>query len=109
MKKMMFAALAALCVAGTAAAASTTVEFVNSDGTTTTIQFKDDGTSLVDGKTASTYKADEAAKKICGPNPAGGGEVCATFDSWGNTVGHSTKYTLSTGGGGTATITAVEQ
>jgi UrcA family protein len=109
MKKFVFAAIAALALAGTAAAASTTVEFTNDDGTKVTIKFNDDGTSLVDGKTASKFTADEAAKKICGPAPDGSGDVCATFESWGSEVGHTTKYTLSSGGGGTAKITAVEK
>jgi hypothetical protein len=108
MKKFVLAAIAALALAGTAAAASTTVEFTNADGTKTVIQFNGDGTSLVDGKTPGTYTADEAAKKICGKMPDGA-DVCATFESWGKEVGHSTKYTATNGNAGTATITAIEK
>ncbi len=106
MKKSLFIAAIALAFAAPAFAASSTVEFVATDGTKTTIVFNDDGTSLIDGTTKSKYTADEAAKKICGPMPDGT-EVCATFEAWGSTVGHSTKYTTSAGTSGTATITAV--
>lgn len=107
MKKIMSMALAAAFIAAPAFAASMTVSFANDDGTTQEWTLNDDGTA-VSGDLNTTYTYDEAAMKLCADIPDAG-SVCATFDSAGTAVGDTSTYTLSTGGGGTATITAMEE
>lgn len=97
--------LAALAVfAMPAFAASTTVEFASVDGATLVAVFSDDGTVSFNGGEAVAYTMDEAASTIC--SSVNGADNCATFDTWGDSVGHTTPYTTSLGSSGTATITA---
>lgn len=107
MKKILIAAMATSLFAAPAFAASMTVEFANDDGTTQVWTFDGEGTATSGDITAS-YTYDAEAKKLCADVPEAG-EVCATFETQGEAVGDSSKYTLSTGGTGTATITAMSE
>ncbi|MEM6627788.1 MAG: hypothetical protein AAF719_13920 [Pseudomonadota bacterium] len=107
---MKFAALiaASALMAAPAMAGVATIEFANDDGNTSTWTFNDETMmATADGVDAGAYTWDEAAATLCGATPDG--EVCATFDDPKSEVGHSSTYTLSTGGGGTATIKALEE
>ena len=107
MKKILTAAIVAGFVAAPAFAASITVSFAGDDGNTQEWTFDGEGTATSGDVTAS-YTYDEEARKLCADIPEQG-EVCATFDSAAEAVGESSTYTLSTGGTGTATITAMEE
>ncbi len=109
MKKLLISTAAVALFAAPAFAASMTVSFASDDGTTTVMTFDDEGTAaMADGSTLA-YTYDEEALKLCAEIPETG-EVCATFAEAGTgAVGESIAYTLSIGGGGTATITAVEE
>jgi hypothetical protein len=103
MKKTLILALLA-AAALPAFAATTTVEFVPATGDKVVAVFSDDGTVTFNGSAPVAYTMDEAAKKICStPN---GTADCATFDTWGNAVGHSTGYTTDAGSSGVANVTA---
>jgi hypothetical protein len=104
-KTLALAALAAIALP--AFAASTTVEFVPAEGDKVVAVFSDDGTVTFNGSAPVAYTMDEAARKIC--STVEGAENCATFDTWGNAVGHSTPYTTSQGSSGVATVTAVTE
>jgi hypothetical protein len=106
MKKFLTVALAAGFVAAPAFAATITVSFANDDGTTQEWTF--DGETATTGDISVPYTFDEEAMKLCAEIPEQG-EVCATFDAVADAVGESAGYTLSTGGTGTATITAMEE
>lgn len=98
-------ALATLAVfAMPAFAASTTVEFASVDGSTLVAVFSDDGTVSFNGGDAVAYTMDETESTIC--SSVNGTDNCATFETWGDTVGHATPYTTSLGSSGVATITA---
>ncbi|MCU0731941.1 MAG: hypothetical protein MUE84_10190 [Hyphomonas sp.] len=98
-------ALAALAVAALPAfAATTTVEFASVEGDTLVAVFSDDGTVSFNGGAPVAYTMDEASKTIC--SSVNGTDNCATFETWGNEVGHATPYTTSLGSSGTATVTA---
>ena len=104
--KMLLAAGAALSLAVLPAlAGSTTVEFAAADGTTSVVQFNDDGTAVIDGTDTISYTMDDATRTVCGTMPDGA-DLCATFDALGDEVGFSTGYTNTAGVSGTATITA---
>lgn len=107
MKKFVTAAIAAGFIAAPAFAASITVSFASDDGTTQEWTFDGEGTAT-SGELSTSYTWDEAARKLCATIPEQG-EVCATFDSVAENVGDSSTYTLSSGGSGTATITAMEE
>lgn len=107
MKKFIAALVAAGFVAAPAFAASITVSFASDDGTTQEWTFADDGTAT-SGEMSTSFTWDEDARKLCADIPEQG-DVCATFDSAAEAVGESSTYTLSTGGTGTATITAMEE
>lgn len=107
MKKFIAAVVAAGVIAAPAFAASITVSFANDDGTTSEWTFDGEGTAT-SGDISTSYTWDEEAMKLCADVPEQG-EVCATFDSVASAVGESAGYTLSTGGAGTATITAMEE
>ncbi|MEL7285187.1 MAG: hypothetical protein AAGJ68_11765 [Pseudomonadota bacterium] len=107
MKKFFAATLAAGLIAAPAFAASITLSFAGDDGTTQEWSFDGEGTATYAG-TTMPYTWDEEARKLCAEIPDQG-EVCATFDSAAQAVGESSTYTLSTGGTGTATITAIEE
>ena len=107
MKKFVAAIVAAGFVAAPAFAASITLSFAGDDGTTQVWTFDGEGTATA-GDLTMPYTWDEDAKKLCADIPDQG-EVCATFDSVAEAVGDSSTYTLSTGAGGTATITAMEE
>ena len=103
--KLMIAAATALTMAALPAwAQSTTVEFASSDGTTALVTFYEDGTASMDGADPIPYTMDEANKTICGQAPEG--DICTTFEEFGEEVGFSTGYTSTNGQAGTATITA---
>ncbi len=108
MKKFALAALGVAIAVAPAFAASRTVKFENDDGSVTTFTFKDDGTATTDTGATLPYTWDEASKTLCGDIPDQG-QVCATFEEVGDEIGSTTTYTLSTGGGGTATLMAVEE
>ena len=108
MKTRLLIAIAGLALIATPAlAASTTVEFANSNGTTTVVVFDSNGTASINGAAPGPYTVDQAAKKICGD--AGGQQLCVTFRDMGTTVGFSTTYSDNAGNSGTATITAVSE
>lgn len=107
MKKFITAAIAAGFIAAPAFAASITVSFANDDGTTQEWTFDGEGTATT-GDMSVAYTFDEAAGVLCADIPEQG-EVCATFDGAAENVGDTAGYTLSTGGGGTATIIAMEE
>ena len=106
MKTRLLYAIAALALIATPALAmSTTVEFANANGQTTTVVFNSDGTASINGAAPGPYTIDQAAKKICGD--AGGQQLCVTFAEMGTDVGFTTTYSDTAGNSGTATITAV--
>ncbi|MEM7638157.1 MAG: hypothetical protein AAF269_03755 [Pseudomonadota bacterium] len=107
MKKFVAAIVAAGFIAAPAFAASITISFAGDDGNTQEWTFDGEGTATV-GDMSTSYTWDEEARKLCADVPEQG-EVCATFDSTAQAVGESSKYTLSTGGTGTATIVAMEE
>lgn len=108
MKKILISAAAAAMLAAPAFAASMTVAFASEDGATAVWTFED-GTATAPDGTSAPYTFDEATRTLCADVPDQG-EVCATFaDETSGAVGDSSAYTLSTGGGGTATITAVTE
>ncbi|NQY96508.1 MAG: hypothetical protein HRT82_05045 [Henriciella sp.] len=107
MKKMITAAIAAGFVAAPAFAASITVSFANDDGTTAEWTFDGEGTAT-SGDVSTSYTWDEEAMKLCADVPEQG-EICATFDAVADEVGETAGYTLSNGGSGTATITAMSE
>lgn len=107
MKKFFAAAIAAGFLAAPAFAASVTVSFANDDGTTQEWTFDGEGTAT-SGDLTVAYTFDEEAGVLCADIPDQG-EVCATFDGVAENVGDSAGYTLSTGGSGTATITAMSE
>ena len=103
MKKTLI--LAAFAMAALPAfAATTTVEFAPAEGEKLVAVFSDDGTATMNGGAPVAYTMDEAAKTIC--STVEGTSNCATFDSWGTEVGHTTPYTTSLGSSGVATVTA---
>lgn len=88
-----------------AMAASTTVEFVPASGADTVVAvFSDDGMVSFNGADAVPYTMDQDTRTIC--SMMGEAENCATFETWGEDVGHSTPYTTSQGSSGTANVTA---
>ncbi len=99
---LMIAALAVVTLP--AMAATTTVEFASAEGAALVAVFSDDGTVSFNGGEAVAYTMDEATSTIC--SSLDGAENCATFETWGEEVGHATPYTTSLGSSGTATITA---
>lgn len=103
----IIAALGALALAATPAiAAEITIEFA-SDAGAVSYTFDDAaGTFTSTAGASGTYTYDEATKTICGKTAEG--ELCATFEDDKREVGHSTSYTGSDGGSGTATITAMK-
>lgn len=108
MKKFFAAAIAAGFLAAPAFAASITVSFASDDGTTQEWTF-DQGTGMATmGEISAPYTWDEDAKKLCVDIPEQG-EVCGVFDSVAQAVGETANYTLSTGGTGTATVTAMSE
>ena len=107
MKKFFAAAIAAGFIAAPAFAASITISFANDDGSTQVWTFDGEGTAT-SGDMSAPYTWDESAAKLCATVPEQG-EICAVFDSVAEAVGDSSTYTLSNGGTGTATITAMEE
>ncbi|MEM9571113.1 MAG: hypothetical protein AAF996_06580 [Pseudomonadota bacterium] len=107
MKKFLAVALAAGLVAAPSWAASITISFASDDGTTQEWTFDGEGTATT-GELSTSYTWDEEARKLCADIPDQG-EVCATFETTAQAVGESSAYTLSSGGTGTATITAMEE
>ncbi len=107
MKKFVTAIVAAGFIAAPAFAASISLSFANDDGSTQEWTFDGEGTAT-SGDLSVPYTWDVDAKKLCADIPEQG-EICATFDSVAEAVGESSTYTLSTGGAGTATITAMEE
>ncbi len=88
-----------------AMAATTTVEFVPASGADKVVAvFSDDGTVSFNGGPAVAYTMDQDTRTIC--SMMGEAENCATFETWGEEVGHSTPYTTSQGSSGTANVTA---
>ncbi|MHA7859632.1 MAG: hypothetical protein ACX94D_16230 [Henriciella sp.] len=108
MKKFIAAALAAGFIAAPALAATITVSFANDDGTTQEWTFDDATGMATTGDISVPYTFDQEAGVLCADIPEQG-EVCATFDGVAQAVGDSAGYTLSTGGAGTATITAMAE
>lgn len=108
MKKFITAMIAAGFIAAPALAASVTVSFASDDGTTQEWTFDQDSSMATMGDISAPYTFDEEAGVLCADIPDQG-EVCATFEGVAQAVGESARYTLSTGGAGTATITAMEE
>lgn len=104
--KLATLALGAALFALPALAKTTTVEYKSDAGTTTVVDYVDDGTATTSGM-SMTYTLDEATKTLCAD--ISGYEICVTFEELGEDVGHSTKYTSTMGDGGVATITAVSE
>jgi hypothetical protein len=103
MKKTLMIAAFALG-ALPAFAATTTVEFSPAEGGALVAVFSDDGTVSFNGGEPVAYTMDQEKSTIC--SSVNGAENCATFETWGDTVGHVTPYTTSQGSSGSATITA---
>lgn len=103
MKKILTLSAFALA-ALPAMAASTTVEFVPAEGEKVVIVFNDDGTAIMNGAAPVAYTMDEAARQVC--STVDGQSNCATFETWGAEIGHTTPYTTSQGSSGVATVTA---
>lgn len=112
MKKLLTLSAAAAALAMPALAGTMTISFANDDGTNPVMTFDDSTmTATMEGVEGSfDYTWDVEANAICG-DPLGEGEVCATFTETETNiaVGMTSAYTLSTGGGGTATVTAVSE
>ncbi len=108
MKKIITAMIAAGFIAAPALAASVTVSFASDDGTTQEWTFDQETSMATMGDLSVPYTFDQEAGVLCADIPDQG-EVCATFDGVAQAVGDSAGYTLSTGGSGTATITAMEE
>ena len=109
MKKFIAAAMAAAVIAAPAYAATLTISFANDDGTTSVWSFDQETSKASNGEGIETdYTWDEDTLTLCAAVPDAG-DLCATFESQGTAVGDTSKYTLSTGGGGTATITGIEE
>ncbi|MFN3213566.1 MAG: hypothetical protein ACE37M_10700 [Henriciella sp.] len=108
MRKFFAVALAAGFIAAPAFAAKVTVSFASDDGTTQEWTFDDSTNTATMGDISASYTFDAEAGVLCADIPEQG-EVCATFDGVAQAVGESSGYTLSTGGGGTATITAMSE
>ena len=108
MKKLLTAALAAGFVAAPAFAASVTLTFASDDGTTQEWTFDDTTNMATMGDLSAPYTWDEDAKRLCVDIPEEG-EVCGVFDRVAQAVGETASYTLESGGGGTATITAMSE
>jgi hypothetical protein len=106
MKKTLILAAFALA-ALPAMAATTTVEFAPAEGDKLVAVFSDDGTVSFNGGEPVAYTSDEAGKTIC--SSVNGTDNCATFETWGTTVGHVTPYTTSQGSSGVATVTAATE
>ncbi len=85
-------------------AGSTTVEFAPAEGDALVAVFSDDMTVTFNGGEPVAYTMDEAARQVC--STVNGSDNCATFETWGNEVGHVTPYTTTQGSAGTATVTA---
>ena len=99
---------AALEFALPALASTTTVEFVPTSGADKVVAvFSSDGTVSFNGGEAVPYTMDQETRTIC--STMAGAENCATFDTWGEDVGHSTPYTTSQGSSGTANVTATTE
>ena len=107
MKKFLVVALAAGLMAAPSWAASITISFANDDGSTQVWTFDGEGTATM-GDVSAAYTWDADARVLCADIPEQG-EICVTFDSVAEGVGESSTYTASTGGTGTATITAMEE
>ena len=103
---------ATIALALPAMAGTMTISFANDDGTTSVMTFDDATmTATLEGADGTfDYTWDAEANAICG-DPLGEGEICATFTEKEQSVavGTASAYTLSTGGGGTATVTAVSE
>ena len=108
MKKMITAIIAAGFIVAPALAASVTVSFASDDGTTQEWTFDQETNTGTMGDLSVPYTFDQEAGVLCADIPDQG-EVCATFEGVAQAVGESARYTLSTGGAGTATITAMEE
>jgi len=109
MKKFLIAAAATAMMAAPAFAAKITVSFANDDGMTNVWTF-DQETNMAtnDAGMEAAYTFDPEARTVCADIPDAG-EICATFAEQISEVGATSAYTLSTGGGGTATLTAIEE
>lgn len=112
MKKLMTLAAATAALAMPAIAGTMTISFANDDGSNPVMTFDDETMmATMEGvEKPFAYTWDAEANSICG-DPLGEGEVCATFTETETNiaVGTTSAYTLSTGGGGTATVTAVSE
>ena len=104
MKKTLLLAL--LCTTTLPAMAATaTIEFAPAEGDAVVAVFNDaDSTVSFNGGEAVPYTMDQAASTIC--SSVNGEDNCATFETWGEDVGHVTPYTTSQGSSGIATVTA---
>lgn len=108
MKRLLSTAAALAFATGPALAATVTIEFAGDDGNTAVYSFdQETGVSTDAEGNTSTYTFDADTATLCGQTPQG--EICATFEDAKQEVGHSTPYTLNIGGGGTATVMAIEE
>ncbi len=101
--------LAATSLFATAASATvTTIEYAIEGGDTVSLSYDDSSMTVSDADgNASDYTYDEAGGTVCSNDPDGK-PVCATFESTGSEVGHTTPFSTDDGRSGTATITNVE-
>ncbi|MGH1422837.1 MAG: hypothetical protein ACRBEQ_13565 [Hyphomonas sp.] len=104
--KLATLALGTALFALPALAKTTTVEYKSDAGTTTVVDYVDDGTATANGMPL-TYTLDEATKTLCAD--VSGYELCVTFEELGTAVGDTSKYTSTMGDGGVATITAIAE
>ncbi len=112
MKKMISIGALTLCFAALPAVAATvTVTFTPADGAPLVAVFTDNGaedrTVSFNGSPPVAYTSDETTRTVC--STVNGEEDCATFETWGTSVGHSTPYTTKTGSTGVATVTAATE
>lgn len=108
MKKFVCAAAVAAFLAAPAFAAKISVSFAGDDGNTVEWKFDSATNMATTGDISVPYTFDQETGTLCADVPDQG-EVCATFDGVAEAVGDTAGYTLSTGGSGTATITAMEE
>ena len=109
MKTFLSALLATTLFVAPAFAASVTISFANDDGNTQVWTFDQDTGMATFGDISVPYTWDEAASTICATLPDQG-EVCVIFESSDPpSLGARSAYTLSSGGGGTATVTAMTE
>lgn len=105
MKNIILMAGFAISVALPASASTFSVKYTPESGDAITVHYDDETMTMSWGDNSSPYTFDVDAAKVCGELPDGK-EICVTFETVGNTVGHVTAYETSDGVKGTAEVIA---